>query len=148
MPARRLLLAACIAVMFKGACLGLGEGEWPGRGGQRGCYGGPSLHGGGGYGSPPPRGGYGDRGYTGYDDRGGGGYSRDRYPDSRDGGGGGGSDRGRYPDSRFYDDRGGYGASSSGGGGGDGYGDPPPNRTCPRRQELDIDEHTDPMCQR
>jgi hypothetical protein len=33
MPARRLLLAACIAVMFKGACLGLGEGEWPGRGG-------------------------------------------------------------------------------------------------------------------
>ena len=24
---------------------------------------------------------------------------------------------------------------------------PPPNRTCPRRQELDIDEHTDPMCQ-
>jgi hypothetical protein len=25
---------------------------------------------------------------------------------------------------------------------------PPPNRTCPRRQELDIDEHTDPMYQR
>jgi len=79
-----------------------------------------------GLGDPPPRGGYGDRGYRGYDDRRSGGYSRDRYPDSRDGGGGGGSDRGRYPDSRFYDDRGGYGASSSGGGGGDGYGDPPP----------------------
>jgi hypothetical protein len=23
---------------------------------------------------------------------------------------------------------------------------PPPNRTCPCRQELDIDDHTDPMC--
>jgi hypothetical protein len=31
MPARRLLVAACIAVMFEGACLGLGEGDlrWP-----------------------------------------------------------------------------------------------------------------------
>jgi len=30
-PARRLLLAACIAFMFEGACLGLGEGDlqWP-----------------------------------------------------------------------------------------------------------------------
>ena len=42
MPARRLLLAACIAVMLEGACLGLGEWDWPdrqsgsaGRGGHR-----------------------------------------------------------------------------------------------------------------
>jgi hypothetical protein len=54
-------------------------------------YGGGGGGGGGGYGDPPPRGGYGDRGYRGYDDRRSGGYSRDRYPDSRDGGGG--SDR-------------------------------------------------------
>ena len=111
-----------VAVMFKGSCLGLGEGDWPGRGGQRGGYGGPSLHVGGGYGSPPPLGGYGDRGYTGYDDRGVGGYSLDRYPNSRDGVGV--SDRGRYPDSRDYDDRGGYGGSVGGVGGGCGYGGP------------------------
>ena len=31
MPARRLLLAACIAVMLEGACLGLGKWDCPDR---------------------------------------------------------------------------------------------------------------------
>jgi hypothetical protein len=65
--------------------------EYGGADDRRGYGGSCGGGGGGGYGDPPPRGGYGDRGYRGYDDRRSGGYSRDRYPDSRDGGGG--SDR-------------------------------------------------------
>jgi hypothetical protein len=35
MPASRLLLAACVAVMLEGACLGLCDRDWPGRGAER-----------------------------------------------------------------------------------------------------------------